>query len=116
MKGQKTTLSDAQPVFNGNDRYARIKNNQAASGLRRILPGSVCPRLEDSDVDVLVIGAGGAGLKRGGIRLQENGAGVIVVEKNVDMGGDNARTTALSTAMTEGQPSFENGRLIKSDR
>ncbi|MFR5599271.1 MAG: FAD-binding protein, partial [Holdemania filiformis] len=43
-------------------------------------PQETSTALQDSDVDVLVIGAGGAGLSAA-VSATENGASVIVVEK-----------------------------------
>ena len=70
--------------------------------------------LQDSDVDVLVIGAGGAGLSAA-VSATENGASVIVVEKMSMMGGNTLRSGgAFNSYDREGQASTKMDDSLKA--
>ena len=103
MKGTKKLLClTLSLVLMGMTGRQESEQSDRFCSLRRILRKRL-PRLQDSDVDVLVIGAGGAGLSAA-VSATENGASVIVVEK-CRLWAATRRAAALSTAMTrKGRP------------
>ena len=77
-------------------------------------PQDASTALQDSDVDVLVIGAGGAGLSAA-VSATENGASVIVVEKMSMMGGNTLRSGgAFNSYDPEGQASTKMDDSLKA--
>ncbi len=77
-------------------------------------PQETSTALQDSDVDVLVIGAGGAGLSAA-VSATENGASVIVVEKMSMMGGNTLRSGgAFNSYDPEGQASTKMDDSLKA--
>ena len=70
---------------------ATITSNAIKTAVDVAINGRTPIQVEDTETDVVVIGAGGAGLAAA-LRAAENGARVIVLEKQAHFGGNTAMT------------------------
>ena len=105
MKGTKKLLCLTLSLVLMGMTACSTQNTPAPSAEPSGDPQTTSAALQDSDVDVLVIGAGGAGLSAA-VSASENGASVIVVEKMSIMGGNTLRSGgAFNSYDPEGQAS-----------